>query len=55
MGQQNFNGKFPDEIKDWSDPIPQEEWAKPSEELQRQRAKAEAHYAKGGKLTTLKL
>ncbi|MGY2572291.1 DUF6708 domain-containing protein [Vibrio sp. C8] len=47
--------KFPDEIKAWSAAIPEDEWAKPSEELLRQRAKAEAHYAKGGKLTTLKL
>ncbi len=47
--------KFPDDIKEWSDPIPEDEWVKPSEELLRQRAKAEAHYAKGGNLTTLKL
>ncbi|MGY2572297.1 hypothetical protein [Vibrio sp. C8] len=42
-------------MKPWNEYIPEDEWAKPSEELLKQRAKAEAHYAKGGNLTTLKL
>lgn len=47
--------KFPDEINKWSEPIPEHEWAKPSKELLKQKARAEAHYAAGGNLATLKL
>ncbi|TFH93409.1 DUF6708 domain-containing protein [Vibrio ouci] len=45
--------KFPKEVDEWSKAIPKEEWAKPSEELRKQKAAAEAHYAAGGSLTTL--
>lgn len=45
--------KFPKEVDEWSKAIPEEEWAKPSEELRKQKTAAEAHYAAGGNLTTL--
>lgn len=39
---------LPKEIEEWSKPIPESEWAKPSEELLRQRAAIEKHYEAGG-------
>ncbi|NAX18881.1 MULTISPECIES: DUF6708 domain-containing protein [unclassified Vibrio] len=39
---------LPKEIDEWSKPIPESEWAKPSEELLRQRTAIEKHYEAGG-------
>lgn len=46
--------KFPENVDEWSKPLPKEEWAKPSAELSKQKAAAEAHYASGGNLKTLR-
>ncbi|MDD1792770.1 hypothetical protein LRP50_06500 [Enterovibrio sp. ZSDZ42] len=40
--------ELPQEVADWSTPIPESEWAKPSEELLRERAAVEKHYDAGG-------
>ncbi|MGD8113226.1 hypothetical protein [Vibrio sp. TRT 17S01] len=45
--------KFSEDVDEWSKPLPKEEWAKPSAELSKQKAMAEAHYAAGGNLKTL--
>ncbi len=45
--------KFPREIEAWSQPLSQEQWAKPSEELLKQKALAKAHYEQGGNLEGL--
>ncbi|EEW10186.1 DUF6708 domain-containing protein [Vibrio mimicus] len=41
---------LPKEIDEWSKPIPESEWAKPSEELLRQRGAIEKHYETGGSI-----
>lgn len=46
--------KYPQETDEWSLPLPEEQWAKPSAELMKQKAIAEAHYAAGGTFSTLK-
>ncbi|MBV7298186.1 hypothetical protein [Enterovibrio paralichthyis] len=43
--------KVPDDIEAWSQPIPESEWAKPSEELLKQKAAIEKHFEAGGTLT----
>ncbi|WP_428845582.1 hypothetical protein [Enterovibrio norvegicus] len=40
--------ELPQDVADWSTPIPESEWAKPSEELLRERAAIEKHYEAGG-------
>ncbi|MEX0336523.1 hypothetical protein [Vibrio tubiashii] len=46
---------FPPEVNEWSKPLPREEWAKPSEELRKQKDAAIKHYNSGGTLANLKL
>ncbi|WCP65916.1 hypothetical protein LYZ37_08435 [Vibrio tubiashii] len=46
---------FPPEVNEWSKPLPREEWAKPSEDLRKQKDAAIKHYNSGGTLANLKL
>lgn len=46
---------FPPEVIEWSKPLPREEWAKPSEDLRKQKDAAIKHYNSGGTLANLKL
>ncbi|NOH23845.1 hypothetical protein [Vibrio europaeus] len=46
---------FPPEVNEWSKPLPREEWAKPSEDLRKQKDAAVKHYNSGGTLANLKL
>lgn len=42
--------ELPQEVADWSNPLPESEWAKPSEALLNERAAIEKHYEAGGGL-----
>ncbi|MDC5853055.1 DUF6708 domain-containing protein [Vibrio europaeus] len=46
---------FPPEVNEWSKPLPRGEWAKPSEDLRKQKDAAIKHYKSGGTLANLKL
>ncbi|MCX4025817.1 hypothetical protein H0A36_07270 [Endozoicomonas sp. SM1973] len=47
--QKRMIKKIPQEIQAWSQPIPEDQWAKPSEQLLEAEKITQAYYQQGGK------